>query len=206
MVLILALAVGLDGLEKNLWTRLSLPTENTKDSNFSDLPEAIPLTRCYLEDATLLTDKDRVRNFDSALPIRSSIESIWEVLTDYENIEKFQPGIVASGLLESLPNGDKQLEQTMVQRFLIFKKRLHLVVRIVEKPPHRIQFSILRGDFNSYDGAWQIDTTTTEPELRLVIAVEPNISAPGSVLDHIVRSSSEKSLLSVIEEAERREK
>jgi hypothetical protein len=74
-----------------------------------------------LEVSQQIANKDNVRQFDSALPIRSSIERVWEVLTDYENIEKFQPGIEKSGLLESLPSGEKQLEQTMVQRFLFSK-------------------------------------------------------------------------------------
>ena len=157
------------------------------------------------EETRDLADKSRLREFDSTVPIRSSIDRIWEVLTDYDGIEAFQPGIEESGLLEVLPNGDKKVEQRMVQRFLFFKKRMRLVVRIVEKPPHRIEFSIIEGDFKSYDGAWVINPDPDEPTLQLVIAVEPNFSAPGPVLDFIVRNSSEKSLLSVIEEAERRE-
>ena len=109
-------------------------------------------------------------------------------------------------MLAPLPDGGKQLEQDMVQRFLLFKKRLHLVVRIVEKPPHRIEFSIIEGDFKTYNGAWIIDPTPENPKLRLMLSVEPNFSAPGPVLDYIVRSSSEKSLRSVIKEAERRSK
>jgi uncharacterized protein YndB with AHSA1/START domain len=108
--------------------------------NILTIPASILTTGFPLEVSQQIADKDHIRQFDAALPIRSSIERVWEVLTDYENIEKFQPGIEKSGLLESLPSGEKQLEQTMVQRFLFFKKRLHLVVRIVEKPPHRIEF------------------------------------------------------------------
>ncbi len=140
------------------------------------------------------------------MPIQSTVESIWEVLTDYENIETFQPGIEKSGLLPSLPGGEKQLEQEMVHSFLFYKKRMHLVIRIVEKPPHRIEFSVIEGDFKTYDGAWIIERVKNEPHLRLVVRVEPNFYAPGPILDYIIRSSSEKSLLSIIKEAERRER
>ena len=206
MLLLFALAVGLEGIERNPWTGHLDPNKSTERENMLHQLASVSSAEFQWDVPQPLADKDTVREFDSVLPIESSIESVWEVLTDYDNIEKFQPGIEESGLRPLLPDGAKQLEQTMVQRFLIFKKRLHLVLRIVEKPPHRIEFSIIEGDFKTYDGAWVIDPNNGEPRLRLVIRIEPDFSTPGPVLDYLVRSSGEKSLLSVLKEAERREK
>jgi hypothetical protein len=121
MVLFLALTVGVDGLETNRWTGYPHPNEAMQARNLLTIPASMLTTGFPLEVSQQIANKDNVRQFDSALPIRSSIERVWEVLTDYENIEKFQPGIEKSGLLESLPSGEKQLEQTMVQRFLFSK-------------------------------------------------------------------------------------
>lgn len=198
LLLLLVPIVRLEGNKAFQPIDYPIPTETVRGDGFSNSnsPDLLPG----------VGEADNVREFDSTLPIRSSIESVWTVLTDYDHIEDFQPGIEQSSLLETLPNGEKKIEQQMVQRFLFFKKRLHLVVRIIEKPPHRIEFSIIDGDFKCYDGAWVIDPESSIPQLRLALRVEPNFPAPGPVLDYMVRSSSEKSLLSVIKEAERREK
>ena len=78
-----------------------------KAMNVLVMPGSILPTGSSLNLPQELVEGEKVRLFDSSLPIRSTIESVWEVLTDYENIEAFKPGIEKSGLLPPLPGGEK---------------------------------------------------------------------------------------------------
>ena len=58
-------------------------------------------------------------------------------------------------------NGQVHLEQVTVQGFLFFKKRLRIVLDVVEVPLKRVAFSLIEGDFETYRGDWEIDIQQT---------------------------------------------
>lgn len=151
-------------------------------------------------------DSGSVRTFDDSYPFDGQVELLWSVLTDYDNIHTFQPGILESRLIGPNEEGETFLEQTMVQGFLVFKRKLKLRLKLDTQPQKRVDFVIEEGEFDIYEGSWIIDTSESTPQLRLVLRVDPAFAAPGPVLNHIVQTSGKKSLRSIIDEAYRRQK
>lgn len=145
-----------------------------------------------------------VRFLQVHLPIPVPLPLLWEVLTDYNESARFLPGIKSSQLLSPLPSGDKRLKKETIQGVLFFTKHLHTILRISEKPPNRIEFSLIEGDFHTYYGAWTIDTQQTPPHLVLTLHVQPSFFAPTPITDRVVRTSGVETTEAMVKEAMRR--
>jgi ribosome-associated toxin RatA of RatAB toxin-antitoxin module len=126
--------------------------------------------------------------------IEAPQEEVWKVLTDYNNLAKFVPNMQKSRLLASDADGTLKLEQVSTWRFLLFKKKVRVLLRVFEHHPDRIAFSQIDGDFHTYSGAWDIDKVDEAIRLRITLRVRPAFFAPGFFLDRIARESAEQAL------------
>lgn len=136
--------------------------------------------------------------------IQAPQKVVWEVLTDYNNLADFMPHMEKSRLLSSDADGWLRLEQVSSRRILLFKKRIRVLLRVFEHPPDRVSFSLIDGDFRTYNGAWDVDPIDGRLRLRLTLRLSPAFFAPGFILDRLARSTAEKSLEAVRDEALRR--
>ncbi|HCR17900.1 MAG TPA: hypothetical protein DIU35_10500 [Candidatus Latescibacteria bacterium] len=131
-------------------------------------------------------------------------DEVWEVLTDYDNLANFIPNMQKSRLLEGETDGPLKLEQISIWRFLIFKKKVRVLLRVFEHYPDRIAFSQIDGDFHTYTGAWDIDRVDDAIRLRITLRVRPAFFAPGFYLDRIAKGTAERSLEVIRSETLRR--
>src|SRR4029078_3921334 len=77
------------------------------------------------------------------------------VLTDYERIPEFMPGVETSVVLERTP-GRAVIGEESVSRLMMFKKRVYLVLEVVEGPD-TVQFRDRSGrSFARYEGKWRL--------------------------------------------------
>lgn len=109
------------------------------------------------------------------------------VLTDYERIPQFMPGVKSSHVLSRTEAG-LVVEQEATAKFMMFSKRVHLVLDVSEDRG-TIRFRDSCGkSFETYEGVWRLSRadgggTTVVYELT----AKPTFEVPGFVLKRLLR-------------------
>ena len=138
------------------------------------------------------------------LPLRA--EAVWDVLTDYEQLQSFIPNLVRSRLLSR--DGSKVLlEQTGGQRFagLCFTASVRLELQ--ERPQDGILgFRMVAGDFRRFEGAWTLsgDGDGHGLRLRYELLVQACMGMPISLIEQRLRDDLASNLRAVALETLRR--
>ena len=143
--------------------------------------------------------------------VNGSIDTAWQVLTDYNNFELFLPGVTDSELLEI--NGDRKIfEQINRIKTFIFSKKARIRMAITESYPQKIAFNFLDGDLDSLDGTWLLEPVSPYPSappnqvlITHQVTVEPNSIPSRSFFYGIYENTLEKTLTAIKEEVEQRE-
>src|SRR5688500_4096669 len=83
------------------------------------------------DDATVISVRDENGTYAVAarFSIAESAAAARGVLTDYEQITRFMPGIRTSRVL-ARGDGYTRIEQEAVSKFMLFSKRVHLVLDV----------------------------------------------------------------------------
>ena len=140
--------------------------------------------------------------------VNTNLDSVWQVLTDYENFEEFLPGIAKSELIQD--NGDRKIVEQInqVQTFL-FSTEARVRLAINETYPQQIAFSFVDGDLDSLEGTWLLELVSPYPSAppdRVLIThrvnVEPNKSLGKSIFYDIYENSLKQTLVAIGNEAE----
>jgi ribosome-associated toxin RatA of RatAB toxin-antitoxin module len=108
------------------------------------------------------------------------------VLTDYETIPRFMPDVRKSRILE---RSDRLVivEQEAIARFLMFSKRVHLVLEI-DAGPLAIRFRDRSGrSFTKYEGTWQIREQDNGAEITYQLLAKPLFSVPQALLKRLLQ-------------------
>lgn len=141
--------------------------------------------------------------------IPASPETVWSVLTDYNNLSSFLPNTVSSKIVEVADNR-WVVEQIDERQFLGVAVRSRLVTESIQTPQSRIDFSLIDGDLQAMQGYWQLQELSASnqeiPQVLLEYAVEaePPSGVPTGVFHPIFRNSLNPTLKAIREESERR--
>src|SRR4051812_14927822 len=82
--------------------------------------------------------------------VNASSDVAWRVLTDYEGMTSFLPSLRKSRVASRSPEGTV-IEQEGVARALVFTRKVSLTLKVVERPPGRIEFFDLgKREFEEY--------------------------------------------------------
>jgi len=141
---------------------------------------------------------------DARCVIRAPIAIVWDVLTDYENIDDF-----VSSMRESrvAGRGDHHVlvEQVAVGRLFLFKRRMRATLFVEETPRSRIRFDdVLGRDFESYHGEWRIHEREGGVEILYRVAARPSFSVPDFIARGLFKRTAGELLSQVKAEMERR--
>ena len=136
------------------------------------------------------------------VPVTSDI--LWEALTDYDNLETFQPNIEASRILFRRSDDAIEVEQILKARFFFFSRRVRAIRRMEEMPPVQIDCALIEVDFRVFETSWELKSIRDGQRLRLSTRLQPAFFVPGWILDRVIRRSAPKSLEAVKREAVRR--
>lgn len=108
------------------------------------------------------------------------------VLTDFERIPEFMPDVRSSNVLERSAAGTI-VEQSAVARFMMFSKRVHLVLEVTEEDG-TIKFRDRCGkSFASYEGAWVVSEQDTLTVVDYQLTARPSFDVPGFVLKRLLK-------------------
>jgi carbon monoxide dehydrogenase subunit G len=126
-----------------------------------------------------------VAHFDVAAPMKVALE----VLSDYERIPKFMPGVRSSVVLERSP-GRLLVEQEAVSRLLLFSKKVHLVLEVTEED-NVIRFVDRSGkSFTSYRGSWHAQSVAHGTRITYALEADPAFEVPEFILRRLLRRDS----------------
>ena len=121
--------------------------------------------------------------------VTAPMDTVWKVLTDYDNFERFFPNVEASQLLESNGN-QKVFEQVNVIRAFIFDRKARVRIATTETYPQHITFHLVDGDLKSLEGDWQLEPVSPN---QVLITHHINVD-PGSDFRDLFFSLYEESL------------
>ena len=121
--------------------------------------------------------------------VEGSPQTTLAVLTDYERIPQFMPGVKTS-IVRERRDGRVVVEQEAVSRFMLFSKRVHLVLE-VQQDGGTIRFRDLSGtSFARYEGSWRVTEDKGQPLVAYDLAAAPSFSVPGALLSRLRKRDS----------------
>lgn len=141
-----------------------------------------PLQLSVIEDGGLYTVSAR-------FVVAGTADTAVAVLTDYERIPEFMPGVKTSVVRER--KGDRVLvEQHALSKFLLFSKRVHLLLE-VRQNGRSIRFRDVAGDsFTRYEGHWQVSEDHGRTVVSYQLTAAPAFAVPGTLLRRLLKRDS----------------
>ena len=122
----------------------------------------------------------------AAFAVVQSPHTVMAVLTDYARIPKFMPDVEVSKVLERTAAG-AVVEQEAVSKFLLFSRRVHLVLDIREAAAS-LRFRDRCGkSFTSYEGAWTLSESDGMTIVDYELTAKPAFDVPGFVLKRLLK-------------------
>jgi ribosome-associated toxin RatA of RatAB toxin-antitoxin module len=121
--------------------------------------------------------------------VDQSPDVAFNVLADYEQIPRFMPNVRTSIVRERGP-GWAVVEQEAVSALMMFSKRVHLVLEIVEQPDALIFRDRCARSFVRYEGAWRLSHHDGQTAITYELTAEPSFDVPGWMLKLLLRRDS----------------
>jgi len=134
-----------------------------------------------------------------------SVETLWDVLTDYDQLSSFIPNLASSKILS---RGDNwvRLAQTGSQQLLGLKFSAQVELELTEHPADGVlRFSMLKGDFRRFEGSWRLQALPDGSSLLYDLTVQGCLGMPVGLIEQRLRSDLSENLLAVEQEAIRRQ-
>ena len=137
--------------------------------------------------------------------IAAPVAVVWEVLTDYEHLPRFIPGI-AKSVVRSRDGGRLLVEQAGEARFLIFFFPIEVQLEVTERPPQWISSRAVAGNVRRMSGRYEIqpDLEHGTVLLRYVGEIEPDFKLPPLIGVAALRSTAAEQFTAMVAEIERR--
>jgi Polyketide cyclase / dehydrase and lipid transport len=124
----------------------------------------------------------------------ASSATAWSVLTDYDHIPSFVSSM-RSSRVKGRGDGYLLVEQESVARMLWFQRRLDVLLKVREEPPHRITFDDLsKVSFERYEGSWTLQDTAAGREVIYRLTVK------GGLIGLVARSRSQGMVKELLEQ------
>jgi ribosome-associated toxin RatA of RatAB toxin-antitoxin module len=135
----------------------------------------------------------------------ASVPLVWEVLTDYDGLARFIPGITKSGV--RLRQGHRvTVEQSGEVRFLVFTFPTEVTLEVLESPLEWISSHAVRGNVRRMTGRYDLlpDRARQAVLVRYQGLIEPDSDLPPIFGPVALRSTAEEQFTAMIAEIERR--
>jgi carbon monoxide dehydrogenase subunit G len=135
--------------------------------------------------------------------VAAPVATAWEVLTDYDNLARFIPGMSSSAV--RLRAGSRVLvEQKGEARFLVFSYPIDVHLEVLESPRDSITSRGVGGNLKRMSGRYELHGASAGMRLRYTGEFEPDFELPPIVGTLAVRSMVEEQFAAMVAEIERR--
>jgi carbon monoxide dehydrogenase subunit G len=106
--------------------------------------------------------------------INAAPDIVWQMLTDYNNLQETMPKVTASCLVEENGHG-KIIEQSGKSGIFIFEKSVRFTLKVVEEYPKHLHFEQTGGDFRVYEGDWFLEAAKGELGVGTLLTYEAKV-------------------------------
>lgn len=147
---------------------------------------------------------DRIEVRASAL-VAAPPQLVWSVLTDYESLPRFIPGIAKSSVRQR--DGNRLLvDQSGEARFLLFSFPIEVTLEITESPANWISSRAVGGNVRMMIGRYDLHAEPARAAvlLRYYGLIEPDFELPPLVGTAALRGTVEEQFTAMVAEIERR--
>ena len=139
------------------------------------------------DDSTVtVNDVEGVYHVTARFTVPEAPSYVVATLTDYADIPRFMPDVRASNIIER--DDERTLvEQEAVARFMMFSKRVHLVLE-VQEARGSIRFRDRCGkSFVRYEGVWTIAERGGATHITYELAATPSFDVPELLLKRLFK-------------------
>ncbi|CAJ2628936.1 unnamed protein product [Trifolium pratense] len=134
----------------------------TEDDQVEEDSDSLVEDGVYIE--VMKLEQKNSRRIESRISIDASLHSIWNILTDYERLADFIPGLALSKLIQKGPNFARLLQIGEQNLAFGLKFDARGVIDCYEKEletlpsgmKRDIDFKMVEGDFQLFEGKWSI--------------------------------------------------
>lgn len=145
-----------------------------------------PLSASAADDRVAVAEKDGTVEVRATFSVSQSPSVVAGVLTDYVRIPHYMPEVRTSQLLER-QDDRAVVEQEAVAKFLMFSKRVHLVLE-VQEAPMTIEFRDRCGQsFERYEGAWAMAESRGGTKISYRLTARPRFDVPNWLLSRLLK-------------------
>jgi hypothetical protein len=133
-----------------------------------------------------VVEKNGTYDVRATFTVARSIPVVAAVLTDYVRIPHYMPEVRTSQLLER-QDDRAVVEQEAVAKFLMFSKRVHLILEVQETAA-TIEFSDRCGQsFERYAGAWSMADEHGDTKISYRLTATPRFDVPNWLLSRLLK-------------------
>ena len=142
----------------------------------------------------------RVYSVAGTLAVAATDSIIWAVLTDYDDLGAFVPEMTRSVVVARDSDSTLTVEQFGETHILIFRRPTHLILRVTERPMRRLSFERVDGDFERYEGVWELAAAAESTEVHFTLVAVPDFFVPAFVGKRVLAGRGAWGLLAVASE------
>lgn len=136
-----------------------------------------------------VTEAGGVYRVTAAFAVSEPPDVVMSVLTDYERIPAYVPDIEISRVIERTATG-MMVEQQAVSKFMMFSKRVHLLLEVREGQGI-VHFSDRCGEsFTAYAGSWMVSQHDSLTVIDYQLRATPTFEVPAFVLKRLLKRDS----------------
>jgi carbon monoxide dehydrogenase subunit G len=111
------------------------------------------------------------------------------VLSDYEQIPRFMPDVRTSVVRERTP-GRMLVEQEAVAQFMMFSKKVHLLLEVREGPDALHFVDRCGKSFKGYEGTWRAEPKDGGTIVTYSLKARPGFDVPEFLLKRLLKRDS----------------
>ena len=126
-----------------------------------------------------------VYSVSATFEVSESPQIAWEVLTDYASLPRFLPDIRVSVVRER-SGGRVLLEQEAVSKFLMFSKRIQLLLDVQEESGVIVFRDTGARSFTRYQGSWRFVPVEGRTQLQYELTAQPAFSVPQFLIGRVL--------------------
>ena len=143
------------------------------------------------------------RRLAAQLTTSASMESLWNVLTDYDRLNLYIPNLLSSKKIYQ-KNNNVQLKQVGAQDFLGMKFSAEVTIDLFEdKELGLLKFNLIKGDFRKFEGSWKIQNikNTSKNSLIYDLTVQGCQWMPIGMIEKRLKKDLSENLIAVDRQA-----
>ena len=155
-------------------------------------------------DVTVHTSRDGDTFYvEATAELAADVKLIWQVLTDYDGLAQFIPGLNSSRVVSRSDN-HVIIDQKGDSGLLFFTLPVEVRLEAEEFPYRTITSRAVTGNFKEMRNAYQLETSGTNVRLTYRGSMTPDFSVPLLIGTLAVRRNVERQFGAMVDEIERR--